>query len=1002
MNIPFDFEEAILDDATPAGEGRKIGFSQNEDGKEPINDALSDDPQMQEILNAKTAIELLAIKKKLANSPLTEVDRRIYYEAIGAKCSTEFGYWDVDYAARKEKESQKAQSQMGFQVENATVTIATDAAEPKFTVLTDDAGESDPRDVCLASPVALIDAGGKPTGWYKQVVSRVDAINGNNRIYPRTVYRPALETVKKSGFPYAGEHPHPRIYRGANGRVLFDSKVPNQCVKFRNAEIDEAGNVWAEYKPLDTEMGKQVQAMLDAGLPIGFSNRMTGSMAPARVNGKQVSVAKRLALYTWDVVLNPAEPEAFSAPVQLTDAAITEIMDSIKEDDSEMNFLSMTLAELKSWKAANPGHKEMALCDEAIRLKEIADNNPVITDELEKLRKEKADREAKEAADRKKDEAKTALTDAVNALPYDQKTKDALLKKGEAITDAAEVAPFVENEKTFIDSIAVNSKLSALGIPAASKAKVINPDIETGASAEPWRPIVDNLQAALDDQIRSRTGILPDEELRKANKAILNRIMAKMARDNHPGYNEHMKALTDCAEAVQDGVITDSAVSTTGDFSQAAVISQAIMMQSWQDLMFLQLVMSEPFSGTTYKVLSEIMSLDLYSQDDLIVGETDGIPTEGVATTVLEFGAEWMKRGTVVTKEAMRELMTGPFNYDVLARNLANLPMRFQRYIDQRLSLEMIHVSDEYLAVAVVNEAVAAAEMTAAVPGTNVPAGSNAVWIVDLLCGYGTGEIGAQVPPVVRPRTRQYIDAAGKKQTTIANPFTSKLGANTLTRGTWDSVTGKISDGAEYAVDFENGKAYFTADSGVTNADGERPTVTYSYATNVSFFDLTVPDGVEAAKYYNRLLERFDYEKAYMGSAPRYVVPNFGIGSLNAMVPLKTAELFYKSASPDGTNLLSGRMYFASRNGLQLGEINAPWAAGDKRILLGKINASRFGVGSPMQIEGPEPYYAPDGRITSAKQYYATQQISIATPLVTDQDGNTYNPPYRTIKFYNS
>lgn len=996
----FFNEEPILDSAAQGEPGnRKIGFQHQ--SEEPVKDALADDQQMAEILAANSAIALLAIKKKIANIPMTEVDRRIYYEAIGAKCSTEFGYWDVDYAARKEEEARKASGQVGFQLEGAKVTVTTDAAEPKFTVIKDEGIDGETMDVCLCNPVAITDAGGKPTGWYKQVVSRVDAINGNNRLYPRPVYGPALDALKQAGFPYAGEHPHPKSYKGADGRVLFNSSVPNQAVRFRNAEIDPSGNVWAEYMPLQTDMGKQVQAMLDAGLPIGFSNRMTGSMAPAKVNGKPVNVARNLKLYTWDVVLNPAEAEAFSAPEQLTDAAITEILDSIKEDDKQMNFLSMSLAELKAWKAANSSHKDMAICDEAIRLKELAEQSPAITDELEKLRKEKADREAKEAADQKKAEAKTALTDAVTALPYDQKTKDALLKKGEAITDAADIPAFIEREKAFVDSISVGAKLASLGVPVAGKAAVIDPDIQIGASPQPWRPIIDNLMAAFDDNIRSRTGFIPDPELRKANKAILDRIMAKMERDNHPEYDKNIKVLTDSAQNIQDGVITDSAVSTTGDFAQSAIISQAILEQVWQDLLFLQLVMAEPFSGTTYKILSEITSMDLLSQDDLIVGETDGIPTEGVATTVLEFGAEWMKRGTVVTKEAMRELMSGPFNYDALGRNLANLNMRFARYIDQRLSLEMLHVSDEYQAVPKANEAVAAAEMTAAAPGTNVPAGSNAAWIVKLLCGYATGAIGAQVPPVVRPRVRQYIDPAGQKQTTVANQVTAKKGANTLVRGTWDPVTGKISDGADYAVDFENAKAYFTAASGVDNSTN-KPTVSYSYATNVSFFDLTVPNGVEAAKYFNRLLERFDYEKAYMGSAPRYSVPNFAIGSLNAMVNLKIAELFYKWASPDGTNLLSGRMYFATRNGLQLGEINAPWTAGDKRLLLGKINASRFGVGSPMQMEGPEPYYAPDGKITSAKQYYATQQISIATPLVTDKNGVTYNPPYRTLKFYNS
>nr|WP_187351617.1 hypothetical protein [Brevibacillus laterosporus] len=53
-------------------------------------------------------------------------------------------------------------------------------------------------------------------------------------------------------------------------------------------------------------------------------------------------------------------------------------------------------------------------------------------------------------------------------------------------------------------------------------------------------------------------------------------------------------------------------------------------------------------------------------------------------------------------------------------------------------------------------------------------------------------------------------------------------------------------------------------------------------------------------------------QKAYMGSAPRYVTPDFLLGSLNAMSPIKKAELFYRYASPNGTNLLQGDMYFAT------------------------------------------------------------------------------------------
>ncbi|MED1787619.1 hypothetical protein P4V47_08875 [Brevibacillus laterosporus] len=972
----------------------KVGFIPEE---EPIKDALTDDPLMKQILEANNAIALLAIKRSLANTLLTEVDRQIYYEALHAKCRSEFGYYDVEQAARREKEEAESKPNLGFTVENAQVTVATDGAEPVVGAITDSTGES--VDVCLSKAVAVVDEVGKTSGWYKQIVAKVDAINSNMRLYPRSTYEPALNKLKSAGFPYAGEHPHPRSYRATNGQTMFESKIPNQCVKFRDAYIDDSGYVWAEYKTIDTDMGKQVQAMLDEGLPIGFSNRMTGLMVPIKLHGKTVKVPKSLDIKTWDVLLNPAESEAYHSPIALTDSAICEILDSLKEEET-LNFLTMTLSALKDWKKQNPGHVDMALCEQAIALKETAEKAAAITDELEALKLEKQKREQQEEKNRKKAEAQKALVDAVNELPYEKQIKDGLLQKGTAIMDAAEVASFIETEQAFVDAIQIDSQKQSLGI-SSGRAAVVNQEVQVGAEGQPWKPIMDNLMVAFDDRLRSTDrNFRVDTEMRKANTEILDRVMAKMERDNHEHYRRHMQELTDAAQAIQNGAITDSAMSSTGDFAQTALISRAFMYQVWQDLKFAQLAMAEPFSGSTYKIPVEFQGHDLYTQDDFVTGEYDGIATEGVETFFLEFGAEWFKRGTLLSKEAQHELQSGPMNYDALARNLANLASRFQRVKDQKLSLEMLHVSDEYNAETVTDEKVEATELTKA--SGNVPAGSNAAFVVTMLCGNPPGSTTKQVPPIVRPRTKVWLDQFGRKQSAIVNDIVVKVGSTVLQRGTWDPIKGLINNG-DYAIDFENAKAYFTESSGVS--ESKLPTLTYAYATNVSFFDLTVPTSYNgrSSLYFNKLLEQLDYEKAYMGSAPRYVTPDFALGSLNAMVNLKNAELFYKWASPEGTNLLKGKMWFADRNGLDIGEMNTPWAAGDQRILIGKVNATRLGIGSPMTIEGPEAYFDPKTtRITSARQYFATEQVAIATPLVIDDAGNTYNPPYRTIKLFNS
>ncbi|HJV46639.1 MAG TPA: hypothetical protein VJ824_13070, partial [Bacillota bacterium] len=371
------------------------------------------------------------------------------------------------------------------------------------------------------------------------------------------------------------------------------------------------------------------------------------------------------------------------------DMAKIVVKDNMQKGDDLMNkFISMTLEQLKAWKTTNPGHADMAVCDSMIELKEQAAKSQALTDEIQRIKQ-------KEEVERKKEEARKVLTDAVNALPYEQHVKEGLLQKGAVITDSAEVASFIETEKAFIDSIAVKSKLNDLGVPQNGRAQTIDPSVVVVGQGQPWKPIVDNLQTALDDQMRSMDrNFRPDNALRGANMAILDRIMAKLDRENSPEYRELMKGLTDSAQSIENGVITDSALSTTGDFAQVAAISMAFMRQVWQDLKFAQLVMAEAYGGDTYRIPVEFQSHDLYTQDDFVTGEFDGITTEGVSTFFLEFGGEWLKRGTVISKEAQIQLQKGPFNYDVVARNLANLAMRFQRIIDQKMSLEMLHTSD--------------------------------------------------------------------------------------------------------------------------------------------------------------------------------------------------------------------------------------------------------------------------------------------------------------------
>lgn len=832
------------------------------------------------------------------------------------------------------------------------------------------------NEVCMEQAQALLDEQGNPSGWYKQIVSKVDDINGNTRLYPRMVYYDALEKLKSAGFPYAGEHPHPSRFQGKDGKIHFKTSIPNSAVKFRDAYIDEQNNVWAEYKPLDTEMGKQVKTFLENNLPIGFSNRMTGNSRTEKRNGKMVQIATKLKLYTWDVVLNPAEQNAFQLPIVL--------IDELGEENC-MDFFNMSLEELQKWKEQNADaeEKEMLLCNQVIALKQEAESAK------EQLQAKNNEIEAQ----KQKKQAQQFLTDEIEKLNYDKNVKEAILRKGGHLDNKEKVSDFLEKEKAFMDSLEIGRQLKQLGVPQQQEGKA-----KIYQSEQQENSFVDDIMKEMDNALLKKDmNFTIDKELRKANNAILEEVFQGLKRKD-------CKTFFDSIES-ENRTFTDEtspSIGDSGQFAQSAHLSLAIIKQMWQDLKFLQLCMVESFSGKTFKMPVEFQSHDLYSEDDFAVGELDSIPTESVQTFLLEYGGFWLKQGFVVTKEAERELKSGPMKYDVIAANMASLSSRFQRIIDQAISTEMLGRADEYGAIKVLEEAVAASEAEELTEDVNIPVGSNAKIKVSLLCGH-TSPLNVEcIAPVVRPRKTIWLDRLGRKQEEWINDIIVKNSSGKVLRqGRWIASKGLITNKngleADYAVDFENACVYFKEDAISKTA---LPKISYSYATNIVFFNLNIPKALEenSARYYNKLLELMDIQKAYMGSAPRYVTPDFALGSLNAMALVKQAELFYQKASPNGTTL-GGNNYFAKRNGLDLCEHNAPWAAGDSRILLGKKNAVRFGMGSPYELEGPYPYRA-NGGYTSAKEYFATQQVAINTPLVIDENGKQYHPPFRSIKFY--
>ena len=122
-----------------------------------------------------------------------------------------------------------------------------------------------------------------------------DTKNQNGRIYPRDVYEKAITELipKVKSRQCLGECDHPLDYdevRLSNvSHLITDLRV-------------EGNRVLGEVELLNTPAGKVVQALLEAGVPIGISSRAVGDVEES--NGSEV--IKNMSLITYDLVADPS------------------------------------------------------------------------------------------------------------------------------------------------------------------------------------------------------------------------------------------------------------------------------------------------------------------------------------------------------------------------------------------------------------------------------------------------------------------------------------------------------------------------------------------------------------------------------------------------------------------------------------------------------------------------------------------------------------------------
>lgn len=467
--------------------------------------------------------------------------------------------------------------------------------------------------------------------------------------------------------------------------------------------------------------------------------------------------------------------------------------------------------------------------------------------------------------------------------------------------------------------------------------------------------------------------------------------------------------------------------------------------------------------GRVFRVPSETyvaptgFGQEQYWDMGLATAQDGEIPEQNVNVYWDTFFPTPKKIATSATYEAIRAMGNGPLNYPTVARALFHMAARKSRTVDTSLGNEMVNAALEFGAVVQTVEAyttggslgldlannsvgVGAAPLTVNLnpqkTATTTPVAST-----DKFRIYGTGgSLGGFAPvaglrlrsgggagvsgtgthystntvgptPIVPPRAQLTLTGPGADSASVLNAITVSLPAAQVlgylgSDGNIYSVPGTT---ATCAVDWANGVLLFKAGQ-VTVAGGLITTATsvaYSYATNFDYFVTTdamvtalLGTGETEQAYYNKLVAKLDSVAAAMGSSFNYVKPDMSVMSLNAAAKVLKSTIWYALNNPKGSELYPNETYFATRNGIGMARVNAPWWLGDSGILIGRKGTTKYAIDSPFEIRGPYVKYGSNGLFVAGEGYYGAENSAIFTPQVKDINGAIKNSVSRMLMLY--
>lgn len=392
-----------------------------------------------------------------------------------------------------------------------------------------------------------------------------------------------------------------------------------------------------------------------------------------------------------------------------------------------------------------------------------------------------------------------------------------------------------------------------------------------------------------------------------------------------------------------------------GDTNLPAGFQRTVIREALSDLNILILVqvLTDYSATATMNIPYEERDTSAI-EDDGVVFEGQGIKGAGVRQKMDLAYLLPTKLAMEVTEEVMFFSRNNPnIDWDAFARNVQSNARVVRELLARRIVNEIQRSSDAYGAVDVANE-----DIDAALTGAK-------------------DTIKTAYFPIVRPK--KVFDLQGNQIGATENPISVTVNGAAITEykkgvaaGTYWRVTNYNLGYVQFVN--ENGDAV-TPNGGDVGAS----TISYSYATNVSKFDLDVPNGEEKGKHYNKLLSKIGARRAIL-EGERLVLPDYQLMSPTLNNEVTDADNFTAAGAKLGHGLDNDGDLEAVK-GIPAFSTNAPnLDLGDERIQLGVRGRLTYGVAKPYEMGQLFEAVNANGEPTGTKKAYGTEFSTVHVP----------------------